>query len=535
MNMCMPDAQGDDPTDIISGANLDRNICPPNNVDKYRFAANANDRIQVDLTFAHEDGDIDVRLRRIAGDRAVAAATSSNDNEQLVYVAVEGGDYQIEVYGYDDDSTPDYSIALAIEGGVMQCMDDAFEGGAGNDTRETALPLNDATGRELAICGDDEDWYTIDLQAGVEAAFTLTFTHADGDIDARLYGPDGDQVRSSRTSSDNEEFTYQAQANGPHTLQVFGYELERNTYTLQVELGEPIMCDDDRVEPNDSHANAEPFRPELYRNLTYCGDEDWYKTDVPDGQNLQVYISYDGARAPNMQAFTPGMIAVPGQSFEVGMGDGCRAGRAGCRLLTVPGRVGGGFLHYEVTDLSIGSAYDLVVRTVDAAAPGACDEGNVICEDIQVCDYGANTCVDAFCDAGACPNGYGCHQEWCVEACQIGSCRHPLQTCKHLDGAFRCGIAGEEAIGGACDDFTDCAGSFDCLQDNNIPGGYCSRQCDTDNDCGAGGACIRFDDGEQLCAKTCLFQNDCREGYGCNFKPRVQGGSTDVCTPGIEI
>lgn len=534
MNMCTPDAQGDAPFDVIAGANLNRTICPADNVDKFRFAAQANDRIQIDVTFAHADGDIDVRLRRVDGER-VAVAASADDNEQIVYVAAEDGDYQIEVYGYREDATPDYTLALAIEAGVMQCMDDGFEGGVGNDTRDNAVPIDGAVGRELVICGDDEDWYSVELQAGVDIAVTLTFSHADGDIDARLLDPDGTRVSSGLSGDDNESFTYQAQATGTHLLHVYGYELERNAYTLAVDVGEPVDCDPDRVEPNDTHANAEPFRPELYRNLTFCGDEDWYKTDVPDGQNLQVFISYDGAQAADMEASTPGMIAVPGQTFEVGMGDGCRADRAGCRLLTVPGRVGGGFLHYEVRGLAIGSSYDLTVRTVDAIAPGACNADNVTCEDIQICDYDANDCVDAFCDAGACPNGYGCHQDWCTEGCLAGACRHPLQVCKHLDGAFRCGIPGDEPIGGACNDFTDCAGDFDCLVAANIPGGYCSRECTTDNDCGAGAVCTRFGDGAQLCAKTCLFNDDCRDGYGCNLEARVEGDRRTVCTPGIEI
>ena len=342
-------------------------------------------------------------------------------------------------------------------------------------------------------------------------------------------------MASGTTSDDNETIRYTPDAAGRYTLRVYGFRTERNTYRMSLQMGEPAMCTPDRLEAgdgNDIHADAEPLRPELYTRLTYCGDADWYKTEVPDGQELQVYISYTGARAPDIIAATAGMAAIPGQTFEVGQGDGCRAGRAGCRLLTASGPVGGGLIFYEVSGLEFGAEYDLSVRTEVRADPGECAQGNVGCEDIEVCDYDAGDCVDAFCDVGDCPNGFDCHQEWCIEPCVLGSCAHPEQTCKHLDGTFQCGLAGNEPLGGSCIDFTDCAGGLDCLDDPAIPDGYCSRECGGDNDCGAGGHCVRFEDGAQLCARSCLLQGDCRAGYGCNSKPRVDGGSRDVCTPG---
>ncbi|MGK0361502.1 MAG: hypothetical protein ACI9U2_003820 [Bradymonadia bacterium] len=534
MGMCTPDAEGDEPVRVMPGALLNRTICPAGNTDIYLVAAQANDRIQIDLAFDHAQGDVDIILYPPAGGAPAGISEGLDDFEQIVHVAEAAGDFRLLVYTAGAAET-DYTVQVAVEGGGEQCVDDAFENGVGNDERGDAASFAQAQGAEQVICGDDVDWYSLDLVAGTDATITLQFSDAAGDIDAVLHGPDGGEVAASRSSDDNETIVYTPAETGRHSLRVYGFRTERNTYSMQLEMGEPIMCDADRVEPNDSHANAEPFRPELYRNLTFCADADWYKTDVPDGHELQVYISYTGARAPDLSASTAGMAAVPGQTFEVGQGDGCQAGRGACRLLTAPGPVGGGFIHYEVRGLEIGADYDLSVRTQMRAEAGGCMPGAVSCEDIEVCDYDANECVDAFCDAGNCPNGFDCHQEWCIEPCLLGSCDHPDQTCKHLDGTFRCGLPGNEALGGSCIDFTDCAGSFDCLDDASIPNGYCSRECVRDGDCGAGGSCVRFDDGDQLCARSCVFLDDCRDGYGCNVKPRVEGGNRNVCTPGFDI
>ena len=359
-----------------------------------------------------------------------------------------------------------------------------------------------------------------------------------GDLDLRLTGPNNVAAGSASSSDDNEQIRVaMAPATGTYVLEVYGYQDAENTYRLNLDVQNPmVVCDADRVEPNDSRADAEPLRPEVYTNLTQCGDPDWYKTEVPEGSTLQVYISYTG-NAPSAQAFTPGGQGIPGQSYGVGMGDGCRANRPGCRLLTAPGPVGGGFIHYNIEAGTLGQAYDLVVRVQQAAAGGQCGRANQACDEFEICDYGTSACTDAFCDANGvgCPNGFNCHQEWCTEACIAGACAHPDHTCKYLDGEFWCGLGGNAALGDACFDFSDCSRDFDCLVGASVPGGYCTRECTRDSDCGPGGACARFDNGN-FCGDTCAAQNECRQGYGCNTHPRAEGGgNVRMCTPGIQI
>ncbi len=200
----------------------------------------------------------------------------------------------------------------------------------------------------------------------------------------------------------------------------------------------------------------------------------------------------------------------------------------------------GGFVHYEVHQGVVGQGYDLNVNIEMGMMGNACAPANQTCDDLSVCDYATGACVDAFCDlAGVgCPAGYTCDREWCIEDCQAGdTCRHPDHVCKALaDGDF-CALPGFVGVGASCFDFTDCIGSMDCLGPSpDVPNGYCTRTCTSDQDCGGEGQCARFEDGN-YCAKPCVGNGagTCREGYGCNVKARVGGGTATYCTPGFEI
>ncbi|MCB9547493.1 MAG: pre-peptidase C-terminal domain-containing protein [Myxococcales bacterium] len=540
MGDCTPDAEGDAPRRVMNGDALQRSICPAGQLDTYTVPLAVGDRLTVVAEFSHAECDIDFDIYAPGNGAPVARAQGITDLEEASALAAVAGDYRVVVGCLDQAATPDYEILFEVipgGGNPMMCNDDRFEA-AGGDTRDTAQPLSMAQGQDLRICAGDRDFWSFNAQVGATITIDALFSHAAGDLDLRLTGPNNVAAGSASSSDDNEQIRVaMAPATGTYVLEVYGYQDAENTYRLNLDVQNPmVVCDADRVEPNDSRADAEPFRPEVYTNLTQCGDPDWYKTEVPEGSTLQVYISYTG-NAPSAQAFTPGGQGIPGQSYGVGMGDGCRANRPGCRLLTAPGPVGGGFIHYNIEAGTLGQAYDLVVRVQQAAAGGQCGRANQACDEFEICDYGTSACTDAFCDANGvgCPNGFNCHQEWCTEACIAGACAHPDHTCKYLDGEFWCGLGGNAALGDACFDFSDCSRDFDCLVGASVPGGYCTRECTRDSDCGPGGACARFDNGN-FCGDTCAAQNECRQGYGCNTHPRAEGGgNVRMCTPGIQI
>lgn len=82
-------------------------------------------------------------------------------------------------------------------------------------------------------------------------------------------------------------------------------------------------------------------------------------------------------------------------------------------------------------------------------------------------------------------------------------------------------------IGDGCTSYRDCADGLACFTGPSIPGGYCTRSCSSDTDCGAGGFCYRFPTGG-LCGEACTTDDQCRrsEGYVCQTPP---GSSRTVC------
>jgi hypothetical protein len=54
-----------------------------------------------------------------------------------------------------------------------------------------------------------------------------------------------------------------------------------------------------------------------------------------------------------------------------------------------------------------------------------------------------------------------------------------------------------------------------CFANEYIPGGYCTRMCAGDGDCGAWGGCGDFF-GYRYCVRRCASSGECRPGYTCS-------------------
>lgn len=103
---------------------------------------------------------------------------------------------------------------------------------------------------------------------------------------------------------------------------------------------------------------------------------------------------------------------------------------------------------------------------------------------------------------------------------------------------------GDGEVGDPCTLDTDCGGvpsaAPNCLEDIfgmiTFPGGYCSADCTSDDDCGPDGDCI---DAVimSLCLKTCTSGSDCREseGYTCDALPDMLGIPGDFCLPPYDM
>ncbi|MSP72904.1 MAG: hypothetical protein EXR76_12180 [Myxococcales bacterium] len=534
VNQCAPDAgepRNDERVPLLSCAPVQRSICPMADSDDYVFDLTQGQVFTVTARFAHLNGDIDLLLVGPAGYEV--AAVSEDDDEVITGQAPSTGAYHVSVAGYDGVVNANYSIELAVEGSpcAAACADPSEPAG-GNQDAAHATDLRSVIGGDQRICAGDVDFYEIDLPAGSNVTLAVRFAHADGDLDVELLGPGGLTVQG-RSSDDDEIISLMpVPAAGSYLLRVFGYIDAANAYRIELVLEDAVACDADRLEANDSRVNAEPLPAANYNLLTYCGDQEWFKSNVPAGQALDVYLSYDSLRAPILTARGVNGQRLDGQLYEQSGGVSCRADRDGCRHLRyVPATPG--FVTYDLTDGTIGQSYDLTVSFSAAGnAAGDCSPANQTCGGFDVCDYGSGLCESAYCDDFfPCPDAnYLCHQGWCVELCENDlTCNRDGFSCKVLDGLELCGTEGVSGVGQACFDFTECSGDLDCRIDGH-PDGYCSRSCDRSADCGGGASCVQLQF-SQACRATCFDDFDCRPGYTCQLGASPDEGDVSVCAP----
>jgi len=146
-----------------------------------------------------------------------------------------------------------------------------------------------------------------------------------------------------------------------------------------------------------------------------------------------------------------------------------------------------------------------VCYTGGAGEPGTSCNSNLQCDDGLLCvevDDGNFECLP------------GCHVD-------LGGCSEN-EFCKPLSGAPR-GYC-RSKLGARCDDPEwSCANELQCSTDfpaeaaAAFPDGYCTKSCETDDDCSSG-VCRTYPGTDvTLCFATCEYEAACRlaDAYGC--------------------
>jgi hypothetical protein len=132
----------------------------------------------------------------------------------------------------DTETAHDAAPYCAIFGpGGGGCVEDRF---AGNQSRAAARSLGAGVHDNLQICSGADDWFKVSVPAGRSLRATVSFRHASGDIDVRLFDAAGSQVAASEGTGDTE--TVSAAAAGEYTLRVYGYNGAANAYRLEIAL-----------------------------------------------------------------------------------------------------------------------------------------------------------------------------------------------------------------------------------------------------------------------------------------------------------
>jgi hypothetical protein len=231
--------------------------------DYFRFTtvATGTSGHHVDVLFTHAAGDVDARLLDASGNQ-LASSTGTSDRERLSLQGRPAGTYFLKVYGHARASNS-YRLAFEAPGGTT-AVRDRYEA---NDTSQTATDLRTISGAaavaDLSIhTTSDRDFYKfVTTGPGTSAHYVdVLFTHAGGDVDARLLDASGNLLASSTGTSDRERLSLQERPAGTYFLEVFGHASARNSYRLAFQAPTGTTTAGDRYEANNTRQTATDLR-----------------------------------------------------------------------------------------------------------------------------------------------------------------------------------------------------------------------------------------------------------------------------------
>lgn len=141
------------------------------------------------------------------------------------------------------------------------CNDDQFED---NDTPQTAIPIVPPLDEAAAICGDDDDYYQVALNANDTIEISLLFDGALGNIDLYVYDPAGVQYASSLSKSSDESLTLHVSEAGVYTIgatlvtpNVFKQNYQLIVDVISLDSGGDTETDTDTDTATDSVTDAD--------------------------------------------------------------------------------------------------------------------------------------------------------------------------------------------------------------------------------------------------------------------------------------
>jgi len=303
---------------ITPGSHPGLTACPDDGWDWYAVPLVTGETIDVQLTFSHAEGDIDLEVFDPAGASLGGSWTSDDDESAGTFTAATDGDHLVAVELYaDTGSVPGNSYDMTVNvGGAPICTPDALEP---NDSEATAVVLTAGSQTGLTACDTDDDWYAIDLAPGDELTVELAFANAEGDIDAELFDPSGASLGMGNSMTDDESIgPITAAAAGLHTIQVLLFgdsgSVPGNPYDLELTVASAV-CVDDGYEPNDTQGDAFLLAAGSHPGLALCdtSSDDWFAVDLAMGDELTTALTFDNGEGDiDVQVLDPSGTVLDG-------------------------------------------------------------------------------------------------------------------------------------------------------------------------------------------------------------------------------
>lgn len=275
------------------------------------FSANllAGERINIDLTFAHAQGNIDIILYDESSTTSpVAEGRTFTDNESVSFLSAKDQTVKWRVYTTTQNPTLPYNMNVEIVP-AGTCEDDMYEANEDAGTaKQLAIPGLYAA---LTKCEDNVDWFKFDAVQNRKYEVFLNFVHRNADLNVTVYNSVLEVVAEGISTTDDESAVFTAAADGVHFIKIESATRARLIYDLmlyadlngdgdftdQGEGPEDRVCPDD-FEQNDTRQAARPMAIGTVDNLLLCwpggllNDNDYYAFYVPQGATLTINLEF---------------------------------------------------------------------------------------------------------------------------------------------------------------------------------------------------------------------------------------------------
>jgi len=187
------------------------------------------DRLIVNLTFHHSEGDIDIEVRD-KENNLIIEGLSASDNEYINVILPSYGRYYLKIFG--DDAGNEYDLWWDDVRSTE--ADDRYEP---NDNYGSAFSLSEYKNTWLSEIDGygvnlNDDWYEfyVKFDSATLVVF-LNYSFREGSIFLELHGSGPTMLIRSSTFRDHEIITYEIQTNGTYYLRVYGSN-KGNVYDL---------------------------------------------------------------------------------------------------------------------------------------------------------------------------------------------------------------------------------------------------------------------------------------------------------------
>ena len=161
-----------------------------------------------------------------------------------------------------------------------------------NNNLANATALQPGVYEDPQIVAGEADLYAIELAAGASLTATARFDHAVGDIDTAVYAPNGTQIRTSRTATDNESVSVDSVSDqGTYHVLVTANQSDSAPYSLTIDVEQPTPTgvvkrfDDD----GDGKINSQELLAAL---AVYDGDAPREEDSVNTRELLELLAAY---------------------------------------------------------------------------------------------------------------------------------------------------------------------------------------------------------------------------------------------------